>query len=284
MLIKNQTYDEERALYASRDIIVENCSFEGPADGESALKESRRITVNNCHFKLRYPLWHVHEFEIFGSDMSETCRAPLWYSSNGVIDGLKINGVKCLRECDKIELRRVTAHSPEFGWKCRDVKVENSEIESEYIFLDSERLDVKNLHLTGKYSFQYVKGAHISDCTFNTKDSFWHAEGVTIENSTINGEYFGWYSKNLRLVNCTISGTQPFCYCQNLQLEDCRLIGCDLAFEYSSVNAVLEGSVDSIKNPLTGLIVAESFGEIIHENSVHNCDCIIATRETKRFN
>ena len=30
------TFDEERALYGERDILVRSCSFDGPADGESA--------------------------------------------------------------------------------------------------------------------------------------------------------------------------------------------------------------------------------------------------------
>lgn len=36
--IQNQTFDQERALYGSRDLLVRNCSFNGPADGESAFK------------------------------------------------------------------------------------------------------------------------------------------------------------------------------------------------------------------------------------------------------
>lgn len=46
-IIANRTFDEERALYGSHDIMVKNCSFDGPADGESALKESREVAVNN---------------------------------------------------------------------------------------------------------------------------------------------------------------------------------------------------------------------------------------------
>ena len=61
--IENQTFDMERALYGSQDILVKNCSFDGPADGESALKESRDIDVEHCfsqrmqryyHERLRY--------------------------------------------------------------------------------------------------------------------------------------------------------------------------------------------------------------------------------------
>ena len=38
-VIQNQTFDVERALYGSHDILVKDCSFDGPADGESAFKE-----------------------------------------------------------------------------------------------------------------------------------------------------------------------------------------------------------------------------------------------------
>ena len=34
--IQNQTFDAERALYGSKNLLVKNCSFDGPADGESA--------------------------------------------------------------------------------------------------------------------------------------------------------------------------------------------------------------------------------------------------------
>ena len=41
--ITGQTFDEERALYGSRDIVAVKCRFEGPADGESAFKESGNL-------------------------------------------------------------------------------------------------------------------------------------------------------------------------------------------------------------------------------------------------
>ena len=48
--IQNQTFDEERALYGSRDIAAKDCSFDGPADGESAFKECRNVEVSRCFF------------------------------------------------------------------------------------------------------------------------------------------------------------------------------------------------------------------------------------------
>lgn len=279
IMINGKTYDEERALYALSDAEVVDCSFMGPADGESALKESRDIAVKNCRFELRYPLWHSHKFTLSDSSMSETCRAPLWYSTDGIINGTEINGVKCLRECQDITLKNCRAVSPEFGWRCDRLNVTDCEIESEYPFFESRNMTVHNLTLKGKYSFQYVENAEIFDSHFQTKDSFWHAKNITVENSVINGEYFGWYSENLNLRNCKISGTQPFCYCKKLTLVDCTLEGCDLAFEYSDVQADIIGGIDSVKNPLSGKITADSIGAIIRGREVYPCDCEIEIRK-----
>ena len=55
-IIQQQIFDQERALYGSRDLLVKDCSFDGPADGESAFKECSDIQVERCFFNLRYPL------------------------------------------------------------------------------------------------------------------------------------------------------------------------------------------------------------------------------------
>ena len=81
-IIENKTFDMERALYGSRDIAVKNCRFDGPADGESAFKECSNIEARNCYFNLRYPFWHDHGLKIISSDMTELCRAALWYSDH----------------------------------------------------------------------------------------------------------------------------------------------------------------------------------------------------------
>ena len=79
-VIENQTFDEERALYGSHDILLRNAAFDGPADGESALKESSDIQVEHVFCNLRYPFWHDHRLVIRDSQMTELCRAALWYS------------------------------------------------------------------------------------------------------------------------------------------------------------------------------------------------------------
>ena len=32
-MITNKTFDEERALYGEKDLVVKNCNFDGSADG-----------------------------------------------------------------------------------------------------------------------------------------------------------------------------------------------------------------------------------------------------------
>ena len=80
--IENQTFDMERALYGSRDVEVKNCRFDGPADGESAFKECDNVRADHCFFNLRYPFWHDHGLRITDSEMTELCRAALWYTDH----------------------------------------------------------------------------------------------------------------------------------------------------------------------------------------------------------
>ena len=265
-IIKNQTYDEERALYGSEGIIVESCKFDGPADGESALKESRNIKVTGSYFNLRYPFWHVNNLEITDSEMTENCRAALWYTQNAIVTDTKFYGIKALRECSNIKVEKCDIISPEFGWSVINIIMKDTAAQSEYFMMRSKRLDFDHVSLKGKYSFQYISDSVFEKCNFDTKDAFWHAKNVIIRNSVIKGEYLGWYCEDVTFENCTISGTQPFCYCKNLKLIDCEMLDADLAFEKSDVEATITTSMISIKNPKSGTIIVPDVGEIIRDD------------------
>lgn len=266
MEFTKQTYDEERALYGINGASITDCSFDGPADGESALKETSNITVERCYFNLRYPFWHTKSAIIRDITMTEGCRAALWYDEDITMENCKMNGIKALRECHgKIFLDGCEIHSPEFSWRCSDVKIKHSTLESEYPFFECKDMEVDELTMTGKYSFQYVENAIIRNSNLDTKDAFWHSKNVTVEDSVVRGEYLGWYSENLKLVRCKIIGTQPLCYCKGLVLEDCTMEQTDLSFENSEVYAVVSGKIDSVKNPICGEITADAIGEIILE-------------------
>ena len=270
--IKNQQFEEERALYNLCDAVVENCVFAGAADGESVLKEARKIEVQHCSFSLRYPLWHVKDFLLADCVLEEPSRAPMWYCTGGVLKNTKIRSVKAVRECRDIVIRDCDIISPEFGWKNDGMEIENTSITSEYVFFGSNDVKIKKLHLSGKYSFQYMENLTIEDSILDTKDAFWHSKNITVKNSVVKGEYLAWFSENLTLQNCRIIGTQPLCYCKDLKLIDCTMESCDLAFEYSDVQASVIGHIDSVKNPRSGEIVCDSVGEIIREEPVYECN------------
>lgn len=269
--IKDKIFDEERSLYNLKDTEVLKCKFEGPADGESVLKECRNINVTECSFSLRYPIWHAQNFSLKNSTMDDKTRAPLWYAVKGIIDGCKINGVKCLRECQDISVNNCEIDSPEFGWRCNELYISNSTINSVYFLFECKNVHINNLKMSGKYSFQYTENLHLKNCVLDTKDAFWHGKNIVVEDSVVKGEYLGWFSENLTFINCKIIGTQPLCYCKNLKLINCTTEDTDLSFEYSDVDADIKGHIISVKNPKSGTVTVDSIDEIIMEDAVTEC-------------
>lgn len=279
MKISNITSDIEREFYGLCDVEAENIRIEGPADGESAFKECTAVTVGNSRFALRYPFWHNENLKITDCRFTETCRAPLWYTDDCTIEKCNFCGPKALRECNDVSCTDCTFNSDEFGWNCADLTFKDCSFESSYFLFNSSDINMSNCRLKGKYSFQYTENLTIENCILDTKDAFWHCTDARISDCVIKGEYLGWYSDGLTFERCKIYGTQPFCYCENLKLIDCEMIDADLAFEYSEVNAQIKGSILSVKNPLSGRIVADSYGEIILGNTTKECDCEILTTE-----
>ncbi|WP_297290655.1 DUF3737 family protein [uncultured Flavonifractor sp.] len=250
--MEHQTLDQERALYGSHDLLVRNCSFDGPADGESAFKECAGIQVEQSFFNLRYPFWHDHGLAIRDCELTDQCRAALWYSDHITIENTKLHGIKALRECSDTVVRNCDIVSPEFGWNSRRVTMEDCAAQSGYFMMRGLELRFRNVTLQGKYSFQYIENSVFEHCSFDTKDAFWHAKNVVVRDCVVKGEYLAWYCQNVTFDHCTIIGTQPLCYCDGLKLIDCRMVDCDLAFERSKVQATVITPVVSIKNPLVG--------------------------------
>lgn len=268
-VIKNKTYDNERALYESCDLALEDCSFTGEADGESALKESKSISISRCFFNLRYPFWHDDDALIDNCEMTVNCRAALWYSKNVKISNTKLHGIKALRECERVSIDSSDIISSEFGWNNKEVKISNSTIQSEYFMMNSKELHLDNIKMEGKYSFQYIENATIENSELNTKDAFWHAKNVLVKNCIIKGEYLGWYCENVTFENCIITGTQPLCYCKGLKLINCQMHECDLSFEKSDVIAEITTPVISIKNVLSGKITVPCVDKIIKDKDAY---------------
>lgn len=281
-LVENKCFDEERAFYESEDVIIKNCTFDGPTDGESAVKECRNIMIDHCWWNLRYPFWHDDGLTIHKTVLTENCRAALWYSDHIKINDSKLHGIKALRECSNVEIDRCSILSSEFGWSTNHIKMQDTSAISEYYMMRSNNLHFLRCQLKGKYSFQYIENAVFEHCDFDTKDAFWHGKNIIVRDSVIKGEYLAWYSENVTFERCRISGTQPFCYCKGLKLIDCDLIDADLCFEKSEVEATITTPVLSIKNPLSGTIYVPHVNEIIMGSEKYQGKVIVQMNETEK--
>lgn len=281
-LIENKRFPFERDLYNQRDLKLLNCRFEGVEDGESALKECKNLELENCYMDLRYPLWHDNYVILNHCEQTPNCRASLWYSNHITINNSNLNGIKALRECQDITIFASKIESQEFGWKSNNIKIDKTFINSQYIFFLAKNIKVLNSKFAGKYGFQYIEDAEFNNCVFDTKDAFWHAKNITVKDSVIKGEYLGWYSENLTFVNCLIEGIQPLCYCKGLKLINCKMINTNLAFEYSNVEADIIGNIESIKNPLSGVIKVDSIDEIVMtDDTIYECCANIIIKSKK---
>lgn len=277
--ISDRTYGGERPLFASHDLRLERVVIE---PGESALKECRNIEAVACEFRGKYPFWHVDGFAVRDCLFREGARAALWYSRNLTMTDTRVEAPKMFREMEHLRLERVCIpDAQETLWHCRDAVLREVEVDgADYLFLHSERIDIAHYRHRGNYSFQYCRNVVIRNASIDSKDAFWNTEDVTVCDSELRGEYLGWHSKRLRLVNCRISGTQPLCYATDLVLENCTLDGdCDRAFEYSTVEATIRGSVRSVTNPRSGSITADGYGEILLDDHIKApADCVLKTR------
>lgn len=276
--IIGKEFGGERPLYRKKDLYLEDVVIR---PGESGLKETANITAVKCRFEGKYPLWECDGFVVKDSILTVGARSGLWYSRGGELYNTIIDAPKTFRRMTGIKMRDcwIPGGSETF-WDCSDIDVKDCQIErADYVFMHCENIVLENVKLQGNYGFQYAKNVVIKNCVLNSKDSFWEAENVEVYDSVINGEYLAWYSKNLKLVRCHITETQPLCYCEGLVMEDCTFgSDCDLAFEYSDVEATVKGHVVSIKNPRSGHIHVGSVGEIIiDENIKAPGDCVITT-------
>lgn len=277
--IINKEFEGERPLYHTKDLYLENVII---YTGESALKETKNIEAVKCRFEGKYPFWETYGFKVKDCFFTEGARAALWYSTDLEMEDCIVEAPKMFREMQRLKLKNVKLpNALETLWHCKNIEIENVQTDkADYIFMHCENIKINNYRQNGNYSFQYCKNVEIHNSILNTKDAFWNTENVTVYDSEINGEYLAWYSKNLRLVRCKITQTQPLCYCENLILEDCTFgEDADLAFEYSSIQATINGKVTSVKNPSSGKILADGYGEIIINDDIKQpANCEILTR------
>lgn len=276
--MNQQTFTGERALFSKQNLEIYDSTF---CDGESPLKHSKDIDIYDSLFKWKYPLWYSENVRLANCTLFENARAGIWYTNNIEMKNSIVIAPKNFRRCDGVVLSDVDfSDAAETMWSCKNIKLENVTVNGNYFAMNSENITADNLKLVGGYCFDGCKNVTVKNSKLVTKDAFWNSENVTVTDSYISSEYIGWNSKNLTFVNCTIESLQGFCYIENLKLVNCRTVNTTLAFEYSTVNAEIDGRIDSIFNPAGGEIHAQSVGEIImQEDRVDTSKTKIVTGE-----
>ena len=234
--------------------------------------------MEETNIVLKYCVWHCHNITLYKTVIDVNSRASIWYCENIEIINCKLNGVKACRNCSNLTLKDCIINSDDFGWKAEGVKIINCKISGVTPLLDSSNVTVDGAEFTAKYIFQYSDNIKMTNTTIDTKDCFWHAKNVYCKNVKFVGEYLAWYSENCVFENCEINSIQPLCYCKKLKLINCTMPNCNLAFEYSDVDADIKGHVDSIRNVLSGKIVVDSLGEYVQDEHVLDCKGVIEIR------
>ncbi len=262
-VVRQQRLTGERALFGSKDLIIEDTIFD---DGESPLKESSNLKISGSMFKWKYPLWYCKDVEVKNSSWFEMARAGVWYTDQISVQDCLIEAPKNFRRCNGLTLEHVNfPNAAETLWHCSDVTMRRVFAKGDYFAMNSENITAEDFELDGNYSFDGAKNVRIKNARLLSKDAFWNAENVTVTDSFICGEYLGWNSKNLTFENCTIESLQGMCYIDNLVMKNCKLLNTTLAFEYSTVDADITSKIESVINPTSGTIRAESIGELILE-------------------
>lgn len=253
-------FTDERALFRTDAAEVTDAVFE---EGESPLKHCSDIIASNTIFRGKYPLWYSRNITVRGCTFGDGARAGMWYTNHLSLTDTLCCAQKCLRRCSSVTLENVTfTDAPETLWDCSGIAMKNVSVNGDYLAMNCRDMDIDRLTLNGKYSFDGAKNVTVRNSTIIGRDAFWNCEDITAENCYFSGAYLGWNSKRLTFKNCTIESLQGMCYIEDLVLINCKLVNTTLAFEYSSVNADISGSIDSVINPSCGVIKADSIGEL----------------------
>lgn len=261
--IRQEFLTGERALFQGEYLRIYDTIF---ADGESPLKESHDIELFGSMFKWKYPLWYAKDITVKNCTWFEMARAGVWYTDHITIEDSAIEAPKNFRRCHGVNLKNVSIpNAAETLWQCEDVRIENMTAKGDYFAMNSRDMVIDNLTLYGNYSLDGAVNVTIRNSKLLSKDAFWNSENVTVYDSFISGEYLGWNAKNLTLINCTVESLQGMCYIENLVMKNCKLLNTTLAFEYSTVDAEIDGKIDSVLNPSGGIIRADAIGELTIE-------------------
>ena len=264
--IQQGLFEGERALFHEQNLEISDSTFQ---NGESPLKESKNIILKNSIFKWKYPLWYAIDIKCYNTSLLDTARSGIWYTNNISIFDSLIEAPKTFRRSKNITLENVyIPNAEETLWSCENITLKNVNAKGNYFGMNSKNITIDGFNLSGNYSFDGASNINIKNAKLLSKDSFWNCENCVVSDSLIIGEYLGWNSKNITFINCTIDSLQGMCYMQNIKMINCKLVNTNLSFEYSTVEASINSTIDSVKNPISGVIEAKGIKEIILDDNL----------------
>lgn len=263
--LNQQTFTGERALFQAHDLHITNSTF---VDGESPLKHGANLAIDHTIFKYKYPLWYTNNAQLDDTTWQPDAHAGIWYTTNLTMNNSMVRATKTFRHASYLKMNDVTfSNAGETLWWCDHVELNNVTATGDYFGMNNDHVVANNLKITGNYAFDGSKNVEVHNSTFITHDAFWNCDNVTVYDSTIIGEYLAWNTKNITFVNCWLESDQGLCYVEHLTLKNCSLLNTDLSFEYcSDIDADINTTIDSVKNPISGRISAPKIGQVIFDD------------------
>jgi len=275
--IKGQYLTGERAGFALADAHITESMF---AKGESPLKHGRGLNIDHSIFEWKYPLWYSQDIAMSDSALLDTARSGPWYVDGATLKRVLIAAPKTFRYSKHLVLEDVDIpEASETLWWRDDVRLSRVSVRGDSFGKSTSHVIADDLRITGNYAFDSGHDIEITNSKLLSKDALWNCHDVVVRDSILIGEYLGWNSRNLTFINCIIESLQGLCFIENLVMRNCRLLNTTLAFEYSTVDAEVIGGIDSITNPTSGRIVADTIGEITQDpNRVDPTATVITQR------
>lgn len=273
MELINDYFSGEKILYGLKNAKLKSITF---GKGESPLKEARDIEITDSIFTWKYPLWYDQHIILTNTTFETMARSGIWYTKDIKINNSALQAPKLFRRASHIMLDHVHfADAEETMWSCQNIRITDSTINGDYFGKDSQDIYLDHVSIIGNYAFDGAKNIEIHNSTFISKDAFWNCENVKIYDSVIDGEYLAWNSKNVSLINCQIMSSQGLNYIDKLIIKHGRISNSELLFEYcSNINVESDSVLLSVKNPISGTIIAPEIGILILDKTKVDPDMI----------
>ena len=99
------------------------------------------------------------------------------------------------------------------------------------------------------------------------QESFWNCHDIRLNKVSARGDYFGMSSENIIIDDLHLTGNYCFDGAKNIEVHNAKLISKDAFWNCENV---IVSHIDSITNPISGVIRAHSIGEIILDETKIN--------------